>query len=291
MFIPVNPMKPNLVNRRDFLKTTVLMTAACTCGGGASAAAGRTGRIPIGLQLYAVRGDFEADVPGTLKAAADCGYKGVEFWGYGGTPNVYKDYTAKQLRQMLDDNGLKCCGMHLELKALEDAQFDRTCENNQILGNRFLIIAGAQQKMASLDGIKSLAQFLDRSEEKARPRKMRVGYHAHGFDFVRHEGRYAWDHLFSQVGPEVIMQMDVGNTLGGGGDPLGMLKKFPGRSLSIHLKEHEDKTFDSPYYREVFEHCETVGKTEWYVVEAGGSNGRGFEVPRQALQALRRVGK
>jgi len=255
------------------------------------AAAERTGRIPIGLQLYAVRGEFEKDVPGTLKSVAACGYKGVEPWGYAGTPNVYKDYSAKQLRQMFDDNGLKCCGIHLDLKALEDAQFERTIENNQVLGNRFLIVAAAQKHMSSLDGIKILATILNRSAEKARPHHMLVGYHAHGFDFVKHDGRFAWDHLFSQVEPSVIMQMDVGNTLGGGGDPIGMLRKFPGRTLTIHIKRHEDKTFDSPYYKEVFSLCETTGKTEWYVVEEGGRNGMGFEVPKDALEALKKAGK
>lgn len=283
-------MKENLLTRRDFVKTTALVTAGCAIASPALAAA-RAGRIPIGLQLYAVRGDFEKDVPGTLKSAASCGYKGVEPWGYAGTPNVYKNYSAKQLRQMLDDNGLKCCGIHMDPKAIEDAQFDRTIENNQILGNRFLIVAAAQQKMSSLEGIKSLAAALNHAAEKAAAHKMFVGYHAHGFDFVKHEGRFAWDHLFSQVEPSVIMQMDVGNSLGGGGDPIGMLRKFPGRSRTIHLKEQDDKTFDSPFYKEIFELCESTGKTEWYVVEAGSRDGTGFEVPRQALEALKKVGK
>src|SRR6266568_8703942 len=74
--------------------------------------------IPIGFQLYTVRGEFSRDVPGTLKKLADIGYKAVEFWGYSGTANVYQKYSAKELRNMLDECGLKCCGMHLDLKAL-----------------------------------------------------------------------------------------------------------------------------------------------------------------------------
>src|SRR5262245_16869501 len=66
--------------------------------------AGATGHKPrIGLQLYAVRDEFTRDVPGTLKQASTIGFEGVEFWGYGGTPKVFKDYDAKTLSQMLDE--------------------------------------------------------------------------------------------------------------------------------------------------------------------------------------------
>ena len=41
-------------------------------------------RIPIALQLYSVRKDCEADLPGVLKQVAEMGYEGVEFAGYYG---------------------------------------------------------------------------------------------------------------------------------------------------------------------------------------------------------------
>lgn len=282
-------MNTNQLSRRNFVKTAALFAAATA---GPAFAASRKGRkLPVGLQLYAVREEFSRDVPGTLRRAATIGYQGVEFWGYGGTPNVFQNYSAKQLRDLLKQNKLRCCGMHMDLKAIQDANFERTVENNEVLGNKFLIVAAAKDKMSSLAGIKELAEALNTAAAKAKKEKMRVGYHAHGFDFEKIEGRFAWDHLFSQVNPEVVMQMDVGNALGGGGDPLGMLKKFPGRALTIHIKEFQDKTFASPYYTEVFQICETAGKTEWYIVEAGGANGLGFEIPTQALTALKAIGK
>ena len=89
----------------------------------------------------------------------------------------------------------------------------------------------------------------------------------------------------------VNMQMDIGNCLGGDGDPIGSLKKFPGRSFTVHIKEYKEKTFDSEYYKEVFRLCETVCATRWYIVEMGSADGTGFTVPREALASLRRVGK
>ncbi len=276
------------MSRRAVLKASVAAAAGLSAARGL---AGEAGKIPIGIQLYAVRGEFEADVPRTLKAVAGLGYQAVEFWGYGGTPAVFKDYSAKQLRAMLDDNGLKCCGMHLQLKALEDSNLARTVENNQILGNKLLIVAAAQERMKSEETIKGLAEFLGAAAEKVRKQGMRVGYHAHGFDFVKIGGRFAWDILFSSAAPDVVMQMDIGNCLSGDGDPIAMLKKFPGRGASIHLREYQDKTFDGDYYKEVFQLCEMTQKTQWYIVEAGGDGGRGFDVPKQALATLRRIGK
>jgi len=248
-------------------------------------------KIPIALQLYAVRGDFARDVPGTLKSVSQFGYQGVEFWGYAGTPNVFQDYSAKQLKTLLDDNGLKCCGMHHQVKALEPEQLGTTVENNRALGNRFLVVAAAQERMGSEDNILGFATLLNETAKKLQAEKMLVGYHCHPFDFAKINGRFAWDILFSHTVPEVIMQLDVGNCLAGGGDPLAMLRKFPGRTLSTHIKEHEEKKFDSKFYQEVFKLCETSCKTQWYIVEMGGAEGIGMDIPRKALADLRRLGK
>jgi len=247
-------------------------------------------RIPIGFQLYTVRGQFSRDVPGTLMKLGKLGYKAVEFWGYSGTPNVYQNHSAAELRKFLDDSGLQCCGMHLDLKALAKENLKRTIENTHTLGSEYLNVAAAKEKMGSEKGIGELASFLNQTAAECRSEKMTVGYHAHPFDFERINGRFAWDLLFSQTEPTVNMQMDVGNCLGGNGDPIAMLKQFPGRTRSIHIKEHKEKTFDSDFYKEVFHLCETSLGTKWYIVEMGGADGNGFEVPQTALEKLHRLG-
>jgi len=251
-------------------------------------AEGRSGAIPLAFQLYTVRGEFSRDVPGTLGTLGEIGYRGVEFWGYGGTPSVYQNYSAQQLREILDKNCLKCCGFHVELKALAAENIERTVENSGILGNEYLNVAAAEEKMATEKSIGELADQLNKAAVKCRRHKLVVGYHAHPFDFSRINGRFAWEHLFRQTHPEVNMQMDVGNCLAGEGDPIAMLKEFPGRTRTIHIKEHKEKTFDSSFYQEVFRLCETTG-TRWYIVEMGSAEGDGFEIPRAALAKLHRL--
>jgi sugar phosphate isomerase/epimerase len=277
--------------RRRFLQSGFSCAIAMSLSPKSSFGETGTSAIPIAFQLYAVRGEFSRDVPGTLKTLGEIGYKGVEFWGYGGTPNVYQNCSASQLRQLLDQNSLKCCGFHLELKALSAENLDRTIENSRILGNEYLNVAAAESKMHSEKTIYELADELNNGAAKCRGHKMSVGYHAHPFDFAQINGRFAWELLFSRTKPEVNMQMDVGNCLAGNGDPIAMLKEFPARTRTIHIKEHKDKTFDSGYYQEVFRLCETSSGTRWYIVEMGGAEGDGFDVPRAALAKLHRLGK
>ena len=75
-------------------------------------------KIPIAVQLYSVREDCAKDLPGTLKAIAKMGYKGVEFAGYHGR-------SAKDLRRMLDDLGLKVAGSHIRGHEIEAAHLHR----------------------------------------------------------------------------------------------------------------------------------------------------------------------
>ena len=247
--------------------------------------------LPIGFQLYTVRSELARDVRGTIKTLADMGYQGVEFWDYSGTPTVYEHYSAADLRTILDDIGTKCCGMHVTLEGMAGDKLKRTIEANQALGNIYLNLVMAPELMGSEPGIEKLAALLNEASVVCEAEKMVAGYHAHNFDFAKLNGRFAWDLLFSQLKPEVNMQIDIGNSLSGGGDPIAMLKKFPGRSWTVHLKEFGDKTFDSNYYKEVFHLCETTCATRWYIVEMGGEEGTGFEVPRGALARLRGPGK
>lgn len=253
-------------------------------------------KVPIGLQLFSVRGECSKNLPATIEAVAKLGYKAVEPWGYAGDKVEWMGLSARALRTLLDDHGLACCGIHMATQAFLGDNLARTIELNRELGNRFLIIAADSKRMSAVATIHELAGILDAAAEQLKPHGMFAGYHAHGFDFVQFDGRTAWDILFSRVRPDVIMQMDIGNCAGGGGDPIGILRKFPGRARSVHLKDYgappngvigEGKA-DWP---EIFRLCETTQGTEWYVVEEGGEGGLGFDVSGRSLQALRRMGK
>jgi sugar phosphate isomerase/epimerase len=204
-------------------------------------------------------------------------------------------HSAKDIRKMYDDNGIKCCGIHLATVALQE-NIERTIEFNKILGNNFLIIAMDKTRMSSVAGIAELAGILNKAADKLAPLGMYSGYHAHGFDFAVVDNEIAWDRLFKQTKPEVIMQMDVGNCAGGGGDPIGTLRKFPNRARSMHLKDFGGAPGSvigegKADWKVIFDLVENSQNTEWFVVEEGSPDGTGFDIPRRSLEALKKMGR
>jgi sugar phosphate isomerase/epimerase len=252
-------------------------------------------KIPIGLQLYSVRDACGKDLPGVLAAVAKMGYQGVEFAGYYGRK-------AEALRKLLDDNGLKCCGTHTGLDTLTGNALQGTIEFNKTIGNKYLIVPGLPHaNMASVQALIGTAKLLTELAEKVNtldnaPSGMCVGYHAHGGDFQPVGGQVPWEVLFSHAGPGVVMQLDTGNCLDGGGNPIAILKKFPGRSATIHLKEHGGKPGavigeGLVKWQEVFDLCETTGGTQWYIVEQESYAGSPLDAVKGCLESLRKMGK
>lgn len=251
--------------------------------------AGETKKIPIGLQLYSIRDVAPKDVAGSIEAVAKMGYEGVECAGYYGLK-------ASELRKMLDQNGLKCCGTHAGIDTLTGDALKATVEYNQTLGNEFLIVPWLSPDfMGSVEAVTKTAKMLTDLAGKVKDAGMKVGYHAHGSDFKRLGDQTAWEMLFSQTGPDVVMQLDTGNCIEGGADPVAILKKFPHRSATIHLKEHGGPKNaavgqgDVPW-KDIFAICETTGDTQWYVVEQESSTSPLASV-KLCLDNLRKMGK
>jgi sugar phosphate isomerase/epimerase len=250
--------------------------------------------VPVGLQLFSVRGECADNLPATLQAVADMGYVAAEPWGYDGEKVEWMGFGAQELRRLYDDSGLQCCGMHLRTEALMGDNLARTIELNQALGNPNLIIAADKGRMSAVESIMQLAGILNGVAEKLKPLGMSTGYHAHGFDFVQFDGQTAWEILFSNTVDDVIMQLDIGNCAGGGGDPIAMLIKFPGRARSVHLKDYGGPPGSvlgegQADWKQIFELCATLHHPQWYVIEEGSPDGRGFDISRRSLEALRRM--
>ena len=256
-------------------------------------------QIPIALQLYSVRHDLDRDLRGTLQAVAAMGYAGVEF---AGAPK----HSAQELKALLDEFGLVCCGWHTPFALVQEDTLDATIAYNQTLDNPNVIIPGipAELRETRADWEK-IAAFFDELAGKLSPHGMATGYHNHFVEFTPLDGEQPWDTLFGNTGPGVIMQLDTGNAICGGGDPMAMLKKYPGRAGTVHLKPYSKalgqddmhKGFepvigdDDTPWQEIFYLCETTGGTRWYIVEYESDAHPALEAVDLCLQALRAMGK
>jgi sugar phosphate isomerase/epimerase len=244
--------------------------------------------IPVGVQLYSVRQEAAKDLPKALEAIGKMGYKGVEFAGYYGWENK-----PQELRKILDDNGLKCCGTHTGLDTITGEALKATAELHTILGNSCLIVPSLSVEDAQ--GWLEMAKRFNETAAKAKALGMRVGYHAHAGDFKKLGDITSWEIFFDHTNAEVVMQLDTGNCMAGGADPVAILKKYPGRSTTVHLKEYggpEGAVIGQGDVRwqQVFEICEAMGGTAWYIVEhETGTNP--IDSIKGCLEGLRRMGR
>jgi hypothetical protein len=112
------------LSRRGFLKAGAVGAVGLGLTGlGAAGARGAGKRIPVGLQLYSVRGPLGKDVEGVIAQVAEMGYEGVEFAGY-----YNKD--ADEWKKLLDKNGLVCCGSHVRGHELQEKNLEKTTKPN-----------------------------------------------------------------------------------------------------------------------------------------------------------------
>ncbi len=249
-------------------------------------------RIPMALQLYSVREACAEDLPGTLAAVGRMGYEGVEFHdNYG--------YSAQELHKVLDDNGLECCGSHHGIDELMGDELMRAVEFSKELGNQFLICSMLPEEYRnSKSAWREGAQLFNEISARVRPLDMWVGYHNHRIEFTEMDGELPWDILFGNTSQEVVIQLDTGHALAGGADPAKLLEQYPGRALTVHLKEHsatnEEALIDEGDIRweEIFRVCESpVGATQWYIAEQETYPCPPLESVERCLRNLQEMGK
>src|SRR6266478_5738636 len=178
-----NSFPPNsTLSRRTFLSISAAIPAVIAAqvpirSSAAEAAPKPAGmkRLPVGLELYSVRGELSRDLPNTLKTVAKLGYEVVEFYSpyFKWTP-VY----AKDVRAQMDDLGLRCYSTHNGFESFTPGEnLAHAIELNQILGARYVVLGSAGAK--GVEGWKKLCEQLAAAVEQLKPHGLSAGYHNH----------------------------------------------------------------------------------------------------------------
>lgn len=278
----------DMTTRREFLVGAGLAVAGLAATRGDAKAAAGAKKIPVGIQLYSFRKQGEQDFAGIIRKASELGFAGVEFAGYG----PYADKPG-DLRKRLDDAGLKAFGTHTGYGLVQPEQIQKTIDFHKAIGCPYVIIPWIDPKLlADRDGCLKVAEALTRANEGVRAAGLYLGYHAHGGDFKKIDGGLtAWELLFDNTPESFIQQMDLGNCLGGGGDPYRMIEKYPGRSRTVHLKEHggpAGAVFGQGEvdFKRALTLCEKVGGTTCYIIEHESNPDKAFETAKQCLDYI-----
>lgn len=274
----------NEFSRRSFL--------ALTAAAPLTAAVAGDKPIPVGLELYSVRGDLAKDLMGTVRGVAQMGYECVEFYA------PYYDWTpefAKQVRKELDDLGVRCHSTHNGANALAPEGIQKALDLNQIIGSGYIVMASAG-KITDLDGWKRVAETLNQATETAKPRGLRVGYHNHALEWKPVDGQRPIELLAAQTDKSVMLQLDVGTCVEAGNDPVAWIDRNPGRIRSVHCKDWSPTGGYQVLFAEgvspwkkVFEAAEKTGGVEFYLLEQEGSRFPEMESAKQCLAAYRRL--
>ena len=254
-------------------------------------------KIPVGLELYSVRGELAKDLTATVTAVAKMGYQVVEF--YAPYYDWTEDYT-KQVRKLLDDLGIRCNSTHNGPPSFSAGGMQKAIDYNKILGAKFIVMASAGQP-ATLDDWKKVAETLTHGSEKFMTTGLRAGYHNHQTEFQMLEGKRPIEVIAANTPKEFMLQLDVGTCVEVGSDPVAWIKANPGRINCLHCKDWAPgEAADNKGYSvlvgegvcpwaQIFEAAESVGGVEYYLIEQEGSRFPEIETAQRCLDNWKKM--
>lgn len=285
---------PSLITRRQAIGTLGFLGLAAQVGFGAEKKRAATaGKKPgIALQLYTLREPAKQDLPGTLKRAADIGWRYVQWSGM-------PDLPADQIRAALDKAGLKCIASHVSIEAFEK-NFDEQVAFWKAIG-ALDVAPGSMMKdcLADLAAWKRGAKRLDVLGARLRAVGMRLSFHNHQMEFEKFPGdaRTKFDILMAETKPEnLAAEIDIAWALAAGVDPAALIRQVKGRCPVVHAKDVIPSPADKKHklvplgqgavkWKDVFAAGREAG-IEWYIYEQDRGEGSVWDFTRASYDFL-----
>ena len=197
--------------------------------------------FPIGIQLYSVRDDMAKDFEGTLRKIKALGYDGVEFAGLFGK-------TAAEVKALCDEIGLIPVSAHVPfVDMINDPE--GVISTYKEIGCEQVVIPyltpeyrpGAEKFGEVIEGAKVLG-------EVCKKLGLKLAYHNHDFEFAKVNGEYALDILYKEVSADLLQtQLDTCWVNVGGENPADYIRKYSGRTPTIHLKDFVGQKGENMY--------------------------------------------
>ena len=232
--------------RRTFLAALgtgagALLASRAAWASHAPPAAGRLDRI--GLELYAVRKAMKENPEKTLAAIRAIGYTDVELlWSF---KNF--DRSPQQVKATLKAEGLTATSAHIGPETLL-SEWSESLRTAKLLGHQYLVVASLpSETKRSIDAWKIWADRFNAAGEEARRAGIWLALHNEPDHQRKVEGEFPLEVFLTRTEPKFVrFQLDVGNMLMGGGDPMDYLNRHKDRIGSFHLKNVvADRTKDT----------------------------------------------
>ncbi len=283
-------------SRRDFIKKGTLGVLGSSALLTSILAAAKPRGEVMGLQLYSVQDDMKKDPVGTMRQLATMGYKYVEHANY--VDRKFYGHSAKDFKKILEDLGLKMPSGHTVMgkphwnEATKDFTelWRYTIEDALVVGQEYVISPWLDESLRqTADDLKRYMEVFNKSGELCKKSGMKFGYHNHDFEFsVKLDGQTVYDIILKNTDPDlVIQQLDIGNLYNGGVKAIDIVRQYPGRFESMHVKdeitlnETADPAFESTVLgngvvnpKEVIDLGRKVGGTKHFIIEQEAYQGK-----------------
>jgi sugar phosphate isomerase/epimerase len=249
-------------------------------------------------QIWPFREEFGKDMPGTLEKIAAMGFAGVELCRWFDWTDMFDKWSAEEIKSVCERVGLEVVSAHIPYYMVQVDRLTELGEFCALVGMKFAMVASLPEtQFESKESILEVASSFNTAAATLKSKGIRIGYHCHGNDFKPIEGSIPWELLFDNTVSEVVMQLDIGNALHGGADPIHYLKKYPGRATLVHLKEFDSKKPAAAIgdgeidWKLVFDLCEDLHSPEWYIIEQEEAEFDPWYSAERSLKYLRSIGR
>ncbi|GHU59935.1 sugar phosphate isomerase [Bacteroidia bacterium] len=256
-------------NRREFLRNASIFTVGGLLTGRIGHAATKQpivaesqAKKKIGLQIYSLFRELDADIPGGLKKLAQYGYSTIELAGYAPDGKLH-GVTLPEFKKMSDDAGLKIVSSHLNppvreytkdnLQQIKD--FWKTATDHHAAIGVPYLVQPSQPPTRSIEEAQFIGEVFTEAGKITKAGGLSFGYHNHDGEFARviagGEGplvgrrgapnsQIIWDIYEKSTDPAyVLFELDVYWIIMGGQDPVDYLKRYPQRIKLLHIKDKE----------------------------------------------------
>jgi sugar phosphate isomerase/epimerase len=234
------------LSRRSFLKSSAVATAGLMTPGLLRASAVRAAEAGLldhlGVALYTVRDQMQADAAGTLKAIAGLGYRYVET---GLLPALGPALKAAGLKQasayaptyLVTGNRKAWTGAGEMLP--ESYTWNQAIDEAKAQGLEYLVIVYLMKaERGGLDVYKDLAARLAKAGEACRKAGLGLAYHPHAFEYEMIDGVRPIELLLKETPKEALgLELDTFWSSIAGVDPVKMVQTYAGRVPLVHLKD------------------------------------------------------
>lgn len=189
----------------------------------------------IALQLYSLRNEMKVDPVKYHQAISAWGISALEGGGGYGMPDA-------AYAKLLQDNKLRIVGVGADYNKLKSDPAGIIAEAKKY-GAKYATCYWIPHTEGpiSLEDIKAATELFNQTGAMMAKEGITLTYHPHGYEFTNTGSGTPMDYMLENA-KDFQFNLDVYWVQMGGGDPLAIMKKHPGKFPQLHLKDRKKGT-------------------------------------------------